>query len=101
MISRWFFFVFFHCERKSRALNAGWISPILKQTSELHNFTIESKIQFYAPLAFEPLVTSNGEEVTHGLTQENLKVFVNSAEWTLGEQQELAVDLALELTMIP
>jgi len=60
-----------------------WISPILKQTSELHNFTIESKIQFYAPLAFEPLVTSNGEDVIHGLTQENLKVFVNSAEWTL------------------
>ena len=28
---------------------------------------------------------SNGEEVVHGLTQEHLKVFVNSAEWTLGE----------------
>jgi len=53
--------------------------------SELHNFTIESQIRFYAPLAFEPLVLSNGEDVIHGLTQESLKVFVNSAEWTLGK----------------
>ncbi|KAI0298712.1 phosphatidylinositol-glycan biosynthesis class S protein-domain-containing protein [Multifurca ochricompacta] len=60
-----------------------WIAPILEQTSELYNFTIESQIQFYAPLAFEPQVLSNGEEVIHGLTQENLKVFINSAEWTL------------------
>ncbi|KAH9962892.1 phosphatidylinositol-glycan biosynthesis class S protein-domain-containing protein [Russula dissimulans] len=60
-----------------------WIAPVLKQMSELHNFTIESQIRFYAPLAFEPLVLSNGQDVLHGLTQENLKVFVNSAEWTL------------------
>ena len=31
---------------------------------------------------------SNGEEVAHGLTQEHLKVFVNSAEWTLGEHSD-------------
>ncbi|KAH9003428.1 phosphatidylinositol-glycan biosynthesis class S protein-domain-containing protein [Lactarius hatsudake] len=60
-----------------------WIAPILEQTSELHNFTIESQIRFYAPLAFEPQILSNGEDVVHGLTQEHLKVFVNSAEWTL------------------
>ncbi|KAH9998588.1 phosphatidylinositol-glycan biosynthesis class S protein-domain-containing protein [Russula vinacea] len=60
-----------------------WISPVLKQTSELHNFTVESQIKFYAPLAFEPRVLSHGEDVTYGLSQDNLKVFVNSAEWTL------------------
>jgi len=60
-----------------------WITPVLKQMSELHNFTIESQIRFYAPLAFEPLILSNGEDVINGLTRENLKVFVNSAEWTL------------------
>ncbi|KAN0108949.1 Phosphatidylinositol-glycan biosynthesis class S domain containing protein [Russula decolorans] len=60
-----------------------WISPVLKQTSELHNFTVESQIQFYAPLAFEPRVLSNDQDVIYGLSQENLKVFVNSAEWTL------------------
>jgi GPI-anchor transamidase subunit S len=99
MISRWFSFVFFHCERKIRAPNTGWITPILKETEKLHNFTVESQIRFYAPLAFEPLVVSNGEEVIHGLTQENLKVFVNSAEWTLGEHQEPTVELALQLTV--
>ncbi|KAI9458637.1 phosphatidylinositol-glycan biosynthesis class S protein-domain-containing protein [Lactarius psammicola] len=60
-----------------------WIAPILEQTSELHNFTIESQIRFHAPLAFEPRALSNGEDMIHGLTQEHLKVFVNSAEWTL------------------
>jgi Phosphatidylinositol-glycan biosynthesis class S protein len=92
------FFVFFHCEGKIRASNTGWITPILKETEALHNFTVESQIQFYAPLAFEPLVISNSEEVIHGLTQENLKVFVNSAEWTLGEPQEFAVKSTLALT---
>ncbi|KAH9171332.1 phosphatidylinositol-glycan biosynthesis class S protein-domain-containing protein [Lactarius sanguifluus] len=60
-----------------------WIAPILEETSELHNFTIESQIRFYAPLAFEPRTLSSGEDVVHGLTQDHLKVFVNSAEWTL------------------
>jgi len=45
---------------------------------------VESQIQFYAPLAFEPRVLSNDQDVIYGLSQENLKVFVNSAEWTLG-----------------
>jgi GPI-anchor transamidase subunit S len=45
---------------------------------------VESQIQFYAPLAFEPRSLSNGQDVIYGLSQENLKVFVNSAEWTLG-----------------
>lgn len=56
----------------------------MKQTSKLHNFTIESQIRFHAPLAFEPQILSNGQDIVHGLTQESLKVFVNSAEWTLG-----------------
>lgn len=45
---------------------------------------MESQIQFYAPLAFEPRVLGNDKDVIYGLSQENLKVFVNSAEWTLG-----------------
>ncbi|KAI0258289.1 phosphatidylinositol-glycan biosynthesis class S protein-domain-containing protein [Gloeopeniophorella convolvens] len=59
------------------------ITPVLEQVSQLHNFTIESQVQFNAPLAFEPRILSNGDDVVHGLTQENLKVFINSAEWTL------------------
>ncbi|KAF8889674.1 phosphatidylinositol-glycan biosynthesis class S protein-domain-containing protein [Infundibulicybe gibba] len=44
------------------------ISPILNQLVLLHNFTIESQVQYHAPLAFKP---------------QDLTVFVNSAEWTL------------------
>ncbi|KAJ7240452.1 phosphatidylinositol-glycan biosynthesis class S protein-domain-containing protein [Mycena rebaudengoi] len=55
------------------------LSPILKGLSVLHNFTIESQVQFHAPLAFEPLPINNG----YGLTPEDLTVFVNSAEWSL------------------
>ncbi|KAF8221084.1 hypothetical protein L208DRAFT_1426731 [Tricholoma matsutake] len=55
------------------------ISPILKRLSVLHNFTIESQVQFHAPLAFKPLPVDSA----FGITSEDLTVFVNSAEWTL------------------
>ncbi|KIK51930.1 hypothetical protein GYMLUDRAFT_979740 [Collybiopsis luxurians FD-317 M1] len=56
------------------------ISPITSALGMLHNFTIESQVQFHAPLAFEPQSLPDG---TFGLTQEDLTVFINSAEWTL------------------
>jgi len=56
------------------------ISPITSALGTLHNFTIESQVQFHAPLAFEPQPLSDG---TYGLTPEDLTVFINSAEWTL------------------
>jgi len=59
------------------------ILPVFKRLGALHNFTIESQVQFHAPLAFTPTaVNVNGTEV-YGLTPEDLTVFVNSAEWTL------------------
>jgi GPI-anchor transamidase subunit S len=57
----------------------GHISPILTRLSVLHNFTIESQVQFHAPLAFKPLPV----DTAFGITPEDLTVFVNSAEWTL------------------
>ncbi|EJC97646.1 uncharacterized protein FOMMEDRAFT_115195 [Fomitiporia mediterranea MF3/22] len=59
---------------------ARQIQPVLRRLSTLHNFTIESQVQFFAPLAFEPVQLNGG---SFGLTQEQLSVFVNSAEWTL------------------
>ncbi|KAF7318895.1 hypothetical protein HMN09_00225300 [Mycena chlorophos] len=56
------------------------LSPLLDALSVLHNFTIESQVQFHAPLAFSPQPMSDGSV---GLTPEDLTVFVNSAEWTL------------------
>ncbi|KAJ7167335.1 phosphatidylinositol-glycan biosynthesis class S protein-domain-containing protein [Mycena crocata] len=55
------------------------LSPILTDLSVLHNFTIESQVQFHAPLAFSPVPLPDG----YGLTPEDLTVFVNSAEWSL------------------
>ncbi|KAF5379200.1 hypothetical protein D9615_005907 [Tricholomella constricta] len=58
---------------------AHHISPILSQLEVLHNFTIESQVQFHAPLAFSPRIVNDG----FGIIPEDLTVFVNSAEWTL------------------
>ncbi|KAG5654447.1 hypothetical protein H0H81_002638 [Sphagnurus paluster] len=55
------------------------ISPILSKLSVLHNFTLESQVQFHAPLAFAPRSVGGG----FGIDPEDLTVFVNSAEWTL------------------
>lgn len=58
----------------------GYISPILDRVSQLHSFTVESQVQFHAPLAFKVRELENGDR---GLSYEDLTVFVNSAEWTL------------------
>lgn len=54
------------------------IQPLLDALKSLHNFTIESQVQYYAPLEFD-LTSSDG------LSHEDLTVFVNSAEWSLCE----------------
>ncbi|EMD35422.1 hypothetical protein CERSUDRAFT_116191 [Gelatoporia subvermispora B] len=59
------------------------ISPVLDKLSLLHNFTVESQVQFHAPLAFEPIAIPLDGKEAYGLSQEHLTVFVNSAEWTL------------------
>ena len=55
------------------------IQPVIDSLGSLHNFTVESQVQFYAPLAFDVRQT----EDKFSLTYEDLTVFVNSAEWTL------------------
>ncbi|KAF8134711.1 phosphatidylinositol-glycan biosynthesis class S protein-domain-containing protein [Mycena galopus ATCC 62051] len=57
------------------------LSPILNALSVLHNFTIESQVQFHVLLAFSPVSLDN----TYGVTSEDLTVFVNSAEWSLSK----------------
>ncbi|KAE9404157.1 hypothetical protein BT96DRAFT_760893, partial [Gymnopus androsaceus JB14] len=56
------------------------LSPITSALGILHNFTINSQVQFHAPLAFEAALLADG---TYDLMPENLMVFINSAEWTL------------------
>ncbi|KAG8747881.1 GPI transamidase component [Ceratobasidium sp. 414] len=56
-----------------------YLKPTLDELSALHNFTVESQVQFYAPLTAEAAPVQDG----YALNQEQLKIFVNSAEWTL------------------
>jgi phosphatidylinositol glycan class S len=58
--------------------------PTLNQLENLHNFTIESQVQYYAPLAFEPSEKSDSSGKYYSLGEDELKIFINSAEWTLG-----------------
>ncbi|KAG1812389.1 phosphatidylinositol-glycan biosynthesis class S protein-domain-containing protein [Suillus variegatus] len=66
-----------------QAALAEFIYPLMSQLSILHNFTVESQVQYHAPLAFEPRRVTLGDTEVSGLTQEDLTVFINSAEWTL------------------
>ena len=49
----------------------------------MHNFTVESQVQYHAPLAFRPRTIERDGKIGHGLTPGDLTIFVNSAEWTL------------------
>lgn len=73
-VCRYFFAILHHVTKIT-----AHIQPILQRLSTLHDFTIESQVQFHAPLAFTPVRT----EHAFGITAEDLTVFVNSAEWTL------------------
>jgi phosphatidylinositol glycan class S len=57
----------------------------MNELSVLHNFTIESQVQYHAPLAYElSSVNSSENQMEYELGPDQLKTFVNSAEWTLG-----------------
>ncbi|KAF9444833.1 hypothetical protein P691DRAFT_763033 [Macrolepiota fuliginosa MF-IS2] len=56
------------------------VKPILDKLQPLHNFTIESQVQYHGRLAFKPQAIG---DVSYGLTAEDLTVFINSAEWSL------------------
>lgn len=61
------------------------MTPLFRELSVLHNFTIETQVQYHAPLAFSPHENEleNGSK-EYRLDQDHLKTFVNSAEWSLG-----------------
>lgn len=60
--------------------------PTLEHLSAVHNFSIESQVQYHAPLAFKPPFIRHKDGLSSfSLSQDYLKTFVNSAEWTLGE----------------
>ncbi|KAH7091884.1 phosphatidylinositol-glycan biosynthesis class S protein-domain-containing protein [Auriculariales sp. MPI-PUGE-AT-0066] len=61
-----------------------YLEPTLKQLRSLHEFEIETQVQYFAPLGFESERRADDEgQQFHALSSEELKVFVNSAEWSL------------------
>lgn len=61
----------------------AYISPLLNSLSKLHRFDVETQIQYFAPLLVERHVTAEGAIID----EDQLKAFVNSAEWNLGTRQ--------------
>ena len=47
---------------------------------ELHRFDVESQIQYFAPLAVQRTLAEGGAIIE----EDQLKAFVNSADWNLG-----------------
>ncbi|GAA5999289.1 hypothetical protein JCM5350_005600 [Sporobolomyces pararoseus] len=59
--------------------------PLISSVSSLHNFTIESQIQYYSPLTINLQRDPQAEEETTSswIREEDVKAFVNNAEWNL------------------
>lgn len=60
---------------------ADHIYPLLGSLKSLHEYDVETQVQYFAPLVVRREVTDEGTFIVDN----QLKVFVNSAEWNLGE----------------
>jgi phosphatidylinositol glycan class S len=76
-----------HVDWDVRAAIAYHMRPFLSAVSSVYNFTIDSQVQHYATLAFEPERNTKARwrDQYYYLTAENLPHFINSAEWNLGK----------------
>ena len=59
---------------------AGHLRPLLTSLAPLHNFTIETQIQYFAPLSIDLHQSDDGAMIEEG----DLRAFVNSADWNMG-----------------
>ena len=57
--------------------------PLLQSLRDLHSFDIETQVQYYSPLLVER--TLAGGQSGSIIEEDQLKAFVNSADWNLGE----------------
>jgi len=58
-----------------------YLDPLLRTLGTVANFTVDSQVQFYAGLSFEP--ETQVETGEHIVPLDKLPSFVNSAEWNL------------------
>lgn len=59
-----------------------YIYPLLGSLEDLHEYDVESQIQYYAPLNVQMEFKEDGAIIA----EDQLKAFVNSAEWNLGKR---------------
>ncbi|KAG2352058.1 phosphatidylinositol-glycan biosynthesis class S protein [Suillus spraguei] len=71
--------------------------PLISRLSILDNFMVESQVQYYVPLAFEPKRITFGDTKVSGLTREDLAAFIDSAEWILASS--VSNDLVLHFVL--
>ncbi|GAA5989718.1 hypothetical protein JCM10908_000606 [Rhodotorula pacifica] len=62
-------------------------APLLASLAPIHNFTVETQVQYFAPLAVE-LHHMDGEQGTY-VEEADLRAFVNNAEWNLATSDTL------------
>jgi len=60
-----------------------YLEELLASLAPLHNMTCQTQILQHSPLAFEPTVLSTGDGPTYVVEQEELKAFINDADWNL------------------
>jgi GPI-anchor transamidase subunit S len=64
------------------AANIVYLDPLIQTLGVVANLTVDSQVQFYAGLAFEPEKLHDQNEFI--VPMDKLPGFVNSAEWNLG-----------------
>ncbi|GAA5958871.1 hypothetical protein JCM8115_000671 [Rhodotorula mucilaginosa] len=65
----------------AQSLLTGSVAPLLASLAPIHEFTVETQVQYFAPLAVE-LHRKDGKEGTY-VDEADLRAFVNNAEWNL------------------
>lgn len=60
------------------------MAPFLRTMSVISKFTVESQVQHYASLTFQPDLDATAKE--YYLTPDKLPNFINTAEWSLGKK---------------
>ncbi|KAG0035105.1 hypothetical protein BGZ81_000659 [Podila clonocystis] len=60
---------------------SAYMTPFVRSMSTISKFNIESQVQHYASLTFEPKLDPVKNE--HYLTPDSLSNFINAAEWSL------------------
>ena len=63
-------------------VSAEHVLPLLQSLRDLHSFDIETQVQYYSPLLVERTLTDGQSGSV--IEEDQLKAFVNSADWNLG-----------------